>query len=229
MYYKSYPKERKVQILQSAGITASDDLTHAELNDIAIKFHLMQPIKQLEVVKTTRSGLGVKGRTSSTKNGAVHSFVNYHAPKDYTTDEEIASRNKHLGIKINVCFWCNTNPKEAMDHMVPVSCPKHNIIGTSSKLNMVPSCTRCNSHLKGGKPPEIWIEHLQKHFPDVWTKGKVKKLRKYIDDNKSKLYFDENVTTYMFQELYPGIQKFHTVLEECIKNKNKLSEYIIYK
>ena len=45
--YKSYSKERKVHILHSEGMTASDDMTHAELNDIAVKHRLMLSMKTI--------------------------------------------------------------------------------------------------------------------------------------------------------------------------------------
>ncbi len=239
--YKSYTLKRKVNTLQDNNIQVPDTLSHDILNNLAKKHHLLLEKKRkveknkivmekrMLSVNKTKVGIRARGRAGSTQNGAIHSYVYHHTPTDPTTDAQLNERDKQLGINHDKCYWCGVNEKEALDHTVPVSCPKYNIIGTSFKLNMIPSCNRCNSQLKQGKPPEVWYESLTKLFPDRWTPDKINKLKQFIDINKNSLFFDESVTQYMFGMIYPEIQRFHITLENTIESKGDLREKIIYK
>ena len=175
--YKSYNMKKKIQILTDEGISVSSNMNHKQLNVIAMKHGIMKGITKKSDKKLRVTS--AKGRTASTQNGAVHTYMRYHGPVDTTTDCELEKRNKLLGVKDDICYWCDVNPKEALDHFVPVCSSSYNIIGTSCKLNMFPSCTYCNSKLKRGKPPDVWLKELQMKYPDKWDDAKVKRLVKF--------------------------------------------------
>lgn len=168
-------------------------------------------------LKVPKAGTSVKGRDGSTRHGMVISVSYYHSPK--ITVEDVDNRNSLLKIDPGKCFWCKVKDKKDNDHAHPCCNTTDHQYSYTNPLNIVPSCKECNSQ-KGGKKLKEWINILN------WSEGEKQIYIKWLYENKEKLLFNEEDTTYLERQ-FVFINKIHSIFEYCAKHKLEVGDFII--
>jgi len=163
----------------------------------------------------------IKGRAGSSRNGFVRTYTANHVSQ--FNFEELIERNKLLGVNKKKCFWCKTNDATDLDHYIPMCCPKYDIYGMPHQLNMFPSCSNCNSKLKGGKQPEEWNEILRKTF--CWKDDDISKLNTWRKTKYVKLVLPTSHHSYLKRQ-FNSINSFHKLASICAIKGLEISNFI---
>ena len=161
-------------------------------------------------------GQDVKSRAGSTRNGFANTFANNNS--NSTTEKQVKERNEELGINPDICMYCNINPKEDNDHLIPQCCTKNSIYGQNNTLNRVPACSQCNGK-KGGKVNHEFKLWLNKYCK--WSQNKIDILFNWINKNKDNLFINEEGCKYL-EEQYKHIDMFHEIFQNSCKNKEDI-------
>ena len=169
-------------------------------------------------LKTKNAGTGVGGRSASTRHGFVYTYSKEHSPLITTSD--LHERNDLLHLDESKCFWCKVNLKECNDHAHPCCSTKSSQYSYTNALNIVPSCSNCNSR-KGGKSLKDWIYSLES-----WDNDEKTKYNGWLQTNEYRLLLNNTMTAYIEEQL-AMINEIHKCLEFCAKNEKNICDYII--
>ena len=172
-----------------------------------------------DIAQPKNAGTGVGGRSGSTRHGYVYTYSKEHSPLILIKD--VHERNELLHIDDSKCFWCKDNPKECNDHAHPFCSTKSSQYSYTNALNIIPSCTNCNSR-KGGMSLKDWIDSLQ------WDDDKKEIYNCWLETNKYRLLLNDKMTAYIDQQL-AIINEIHKCLEFCAKNEKNICDYIFVK
>jgi len=167
----------------------------------------------------------MKGRAGSTRNGFVQSYSISRSP--IITEKEVQNRDDLLNIDNNVCYWCKNNSMECLDHILPVCNTVNNIYSYTNKLCLFPSCSNCNSKVKGGKPWEKWKLVLLDKYKTVWSCEAVEILDCWINNNLKKLMFSQKDIGYINKQ-HDFINIVHNIGEYCAQTGKDFKEELFY-